>query len=166
MKDPVTSVPEACRQALAEIEADPLALTGAAEAHVRACPACFEARVAWLAQEEAGAQAPAGYFEALPSRVLAKLPTSPRRRKSYPMLWALAAALMAAVGAGGFLAGRANRTPMVEAELAPLPAAETHEALPDTPFQEGEDEYAQLPEMTPEEAHRFMERVRSRSPRP
>ncbi|MGA2081294.1 MAG: hypothetical protein ABSH53_11865 [Holophaga sp.] len=167
MKDLLTPIPEVCRQALAQIEADPLALTGAAEAHVRTCPACFEARVAWLAQEEASAQAPAGYFERLPERILSKLPTGPRRRPSYPVLWALAATLLAAVGAGGFLAGRANRAPMVEAELAPPPAvAYPHEALPDTPFQEGEDDYAQLPEMTPEEAHRFMERVRSRETRP
>jgi len=160
------AIPEACAKTLAEIEAHALDLGPAAEAHLRSCPACAEARVAWLAQEEASAQAPAGYFERLPDRILSKLPAGRRRRPTYPVLWALAAALMAAVGAGGFLAGRANRAPMVEAELAPPPAAEPREALPDTPFQEGEDDYAQLPEMTPEEAHRFMERVRTRDNRP
>ena len=33
-------VPEACRRSLAEIEADPLGLSEASEAHVRTCRAC------------------------------------------------------------------------------------------------------------------------------
>jgi hypothetical protein len=165
MKEHVSPIPEACLQALAKIEADPLELSGAAAAHVRACPACSEARVAWLAQEEASAQAPAGYFEQLPGRILSKLPAAPRRRRPYPVLWALAAGLLAAVGAGGFLAGRANRATMVEATLV-QPAPEPHVALPDTPFLEGEEDYAQLPDLNPEQVHRFMERVRAQDNRP
>jgi hypothetical protein len=165
MKGHVIPIPEACLRAQAEIEQDPLELAGPTAEHVRTCPACSETRVAWLAQQEASAQAPAGYFEHLPGRILSKLPASPRRRRPYPVLWALAAALLAVVGAGGFLAGRANRAPTVEATLV-QPVLEPHDALPDTPFQEGEDDYAQLPNLSPEEANRFLERVRSRDHRP
>ena len=164
MNEGFPTVPDACARVLAEIEDHPLGLSPTAEAHLRSCPACAEARVAWLAQDEDGpALAPAGYFEQLPGRILAKLPAPPRRaRRRHLALWGLAAGLLAAVGVGGYLAGRANRAPLVEATLAE-PAAETsHETLPDTPFQEGEDDYAQLPDLTPEEAHQLVERVRDR----
>ena len=152
-------IPEACRQALAEIEADPLGLSPSAEAHVRACLACAEARVAWLAQEEvAAAQAPPGYFEHLPARILSKLPTTRRLRRPHLAIWALAATLLAAVGVGGYLAGRANRAPLVEATLA-QPVQETHETLPDTPFQEGDEDYAQLPNLSPEQTRMVIQRV-------
>jgi hypothetical protein len=158
-------VPEACVQALAEIEADPLALSPAAEAHVRTCVACAETRVAWLAQEETVVQAPAGYFDQLPDRILTKLPCGPRRRRPHLALWAMAAALLLTVGAGGFLAGRANRTPMVEATLV-QPSPEPRETMPDTPFREAEDDYAQLPNLSPEEARRLVEQVQGQVPRP
>jgi anti-sigma factor RsiW len=165
MKGSFPPIPEACLQALAEIEVDPLQLTAATEAHVRTCPACSETRIAWLAQADAEAQAPAGYFERLPDRILSKLPSGPRRRWPHLALWAMAAAVMLAVGTGGFWVGRANRTPMVEATLAP-PAADPHETLPDTPFQEGEEDYAQLPNLSPEQARKVIERVRSQDNRP
>ena len=165
MKGTFPPIPEACLAALAEIEADPLNLTEAAAAHVRGCLPCAETRVAWLAQEEATALAPAGYFEHLPGRILSKLPPGPRTRRTPFVLWALAAALLLAVGAGGFWAGRANRAPLVEATLAP-PAAEGHETLPDIPFQEGEDDYAQLPDLTPEQTRLLLERVGSQENRP
>jgi hypothetical protein len=157
------NVPESCAPVLAEIEDHPLDLSPAAEAHLRACPACAEARVAWLAQaEDAAALVPAGYFEQLPGRILAKLPAPRRRaRQHYLALWGLAAGLLAAVGVGGYLAGRANRTPMVEATLAAPAGEASHDALPDTPFQEGEDDYATLPDLTPEQAHQLVERVRT-----
>jgi hypothetical protein len=158
-------VADACGRTLAEIEADPLALSAAAEAHVRACVACAETRVAWLAQEETSVQAPAGYFEELPGRILTKLPSGPRRRRPHVALWAMAAALLASVGVGGFMAGRANRTPMVEATLV-QPAPESHETMPDTPFKEAEDDYAQLPNLSPEEARRLIEQVQGQAPRP
>ena len=66
---------------------------------------------------------------------------------------------MLAVGTGGFWAGRANRTPMVEAALVPV-SLDSHETLPDTPFQEGEEDYAQLPNLSPEQARKVIERVR------
>ena len=164
MTEGFPAIPEACAQTLAEIEAHPLDLGPAAAAHLRSCPACAEAQVAWLAQEEdAPALAPAGYFERLPDRVLAKLPAPPRPvPHRHLTLWALAAGLLAAVGVGGYLAGRANRAPMVEATLA-APAVDLPQTLPDTPFQEGEDDYAQLPDLSPEEAHRLIERVRTSS---
>jgi hypothetical protein len=164
MNEGFPTVPDACARVLAEIEDHPLELSPAAAAHLRTCPACAEARVAWLAQEEdAPALAPAGYFDHLPGRVLAKLPAPPRRaQRRHLSLWALAAGLLAAVGMGGYLAGRANRAPMVEATLAAPAVEAAHETLPDTPFQEGEDDYAQLPDLTPEEAHQLVERVRTR----
>jgi hypothetical protein len=161
----MNAIPEACQRALAEIEADPLELTAATAAHVAKCPACSETRIAWLAQEDAEAVAPAGYFERLPGRILSKLPAGPRRRRPHLALWGLAAALLLAVATGGFWVGRANRTPMVEATLTP-PAVETRDALPDTPFLEGEEDYAQLPNLSPEQAQMVIERVSSQEDRP
>ena len=163
MKDQFPPIPAACLSALAEIETDPLRLTPASAAHVRACTACAETRIAWLAQEETEALAPAGYFDSLPERILSKLPAGPRRRKPHLAIWAMAAAALLAVATGGFWAGRANRTPMVEATLIPV-AVETHDALPDTPFQEGEDDYAQLPNLSPEQARMVIERVSRQEP--
>ena len=164
MKGQFPPTPPDCVPALAEIEADPLALSPAAEAHVRACPACAEARVAWLAMQDAEAQAPAGYHDRLPERILSKLPSGPRRRP-HPALWALAAALLLAVATGGFWAGRANRAPMVEATLAPA-GTDLRDALPDTPFLEGEEDFAQLPNLSPEQAQEVIERVSSQENRP
>jgi hypothetical protein len=165
MKDQFPPIPAACQSALAEIEADPLSLTPGTAAHVQACPACSEARIAWLAQEDTEALAPAGYFQSLPERVLSKLPAGPRRRRPHPALWAMAAALMLAVATGGFWAGRANRTPMVEATLVPV-SLDSHDTLPDTPFQDGEEDYAQLPNLSPEQARKVIERVRNQDNRP
>ncbi len=168
MSGPFAVPTEACAKALAEIEANPLDLTPGTATHVLVCPACSETRVAWLAQaEESAAQAPAGYFQWLPGRILAKLPGTPRRARPHLALWALAAGLLAAVGVGGFLAGRANRAPMVEATLVPLaPAPDIRETLPDTPFQEGDEDLALLPNLSPEEAQRLMERVSSPGDQP
>jgi len=165
MKGQFPTIPEPCRRALAEIEQDPLDLSEATAAHVRGCLACAEARVAWLAQEEAVAQAPAGYFERLPDRIVSKLPAGPRRLRPHLALWALAAALLLAVGIGGFWAGRANREPLVEATLV-QPAADSHETLPDTPFLEGEEDYAQLPNLSPEQAHQLIQRVGGQEAQP
>jgi hypothetical protein len=159
MKDQFPPIPAACLSALAEIETDPLRLTPASAAHVRACTACAETRIAWLAQEETEALAPAGYFDSLPERILSKLPAAPRRGRPHLALWGLAAAIMLAVGTGGCWAGRANRTPMVEAALVPV-SLDSHVTLPDTPFQEGEEDYAQLPNLSPEQARKVIEQVR------
>jgi hypothetical protein len=75
----------------------------------------------------------------------------------------MAAALLLAVASGGYWAGRANRTPMVEAALVPA-VVETRDALPDIPFQEGEDDYAQLPNLSPEQARMVIERVSRQDP--
>jgi len=158
-------IPEVCARTLAAIEAGPLELTPEAEAHVRGCLACAEARVAWLAMEETAVQAPAGYFERLPDRILSKLPASPRRFRPHLALWALAATLLLAVAIGGFWAGRANRAPLVEATLAPA-AADGHDPLPDTPFQQGEDDYVQLTDLSPEQAHILIQRVSAQDHRP
>jgi len=152
----MTAPLEACRLALARIEADPLGLPAATEAHLDACPACAEARVAWLAQEETGpGQAPAGYFQALPERVLAKLPPAPRRLR--PRLLAWAAALFLAVGAGGFWAGRTPAAPLVEASRT-----EEAEAAPEALVPEGDEDLARLRALTPEEADRVLARMEAR----
>ena len=165
MKGQFPPIPEACLQALADIERDPLNLPPATGAHVDRCRGCSETRIAWLAQQDAEAQAPAGYFARLPDRVLSKLPSGPRRLRPHLALWALAAALLLAVATGGFWAGRANRAPVVEATLAPF-ASDAHDPLPDTPFQEGEDDFAQLPSLSPEQAREVIERVSNQEDRP
>ena len=146
-------LPDGCLRHQEAILADPLAPGPEAEAHLRSCPACAEARVAFLAQEEAPlALTPAGYHERLPGRILRKLPArTPWSRRLSPAAWALAATLLLAVGAGAFWAGRAVRTPLVEASLPHTPA-EIQEVAPDAPFQEGEDAVTQLSNLTPDEA--------------
>lgn len=153
-------VSPACLEARTAIEADPLNLPAGVEAHVQGCLACFETRVAWLALEDAPpALPPAGYFDRLPGRILRKLPARPRSRR--PLLWALAAGLLAAVGTGGFLLGRVNRQPLVEATLAPAPAEAAAEPLPDTPFKETDDLMNEVRKLTPEETQAVLDRLES-----
>ena len=157
---------QACLEALAAIEADPLALPPAVEAHVASCRACSEARVTWLAMEDApAAQAPAGYFDHLPGRVLRKLPARPRRLGSQPVLWARAAGLIAAVGFGGYWLGQANKQPLVEATITTAPA-ELPATLPEAPFQEGDDTLAQVSTLTPAETKALMDRLDAKTPKP
>jgi hypothetical protein len=147
-----------CAETLALIQADPLELPAAAVAHTRICPACAEARVAWLAQEQPGpALAPAGYFERLPDRVLAKLPPARRSWRPGLRLGSLAAGLFLAIGLGGFWLGRSPGPALTEAALPSL--AEAAEALPETPFQTGDDDLAQLPALNPDEAQAILERL-------
>lgn len=158
-------LPDACAAALAAVEADPLLPGAPAEAHLAACPACAEARVAFLAQEEISEPlAPAGYFERLPDRILRKLPARPPLSHHIGLLgWAAAAALLMAVGTGAFLAGRANRTPLVEAtlpraqEAADLPSAET-------PFHDREEDAAQVQALTPDEMKVLLQRLDQPAP--
>lgn len=152
-------LPEACAAAQAALERDALELSAADLAHVRACPACAEARVLWLAQEDAPATlTPAGYFERLPGRVAAKLPGRPKDGTLRPWLWAAAGALLAAGLAGGYLAGRATRPPVVEASL-PRTAPEVHEDVPEAPFQEKDDVLSKVDELSPEQLKALMDKL-------
>lgn len=156
----------ACRTALAAIETDPLDPGVDAEAHMRSCTACSEARVAYLAQEEVPlALAPAGYFERLPGRIQGKLPARSRPIHTQRFFWGTAAALLLAVGGTAFWVGRANRTPLVEANLS-RPAVELQDDdLTDTPFQDGEDALSQLTALSQEDAEAVI-RALSRRPKP
>jgi anti-sigma factor RsiW len=154
-----------CSEALLAIEADPLDLAPAVEAHLRTCVACSEARVNWLAMEEAPqALAPAGYFDHLPDRILRKLPAKPVRQPRHSLLWALAAGLLLAVGATGFYLGRVNRQPLVEATLAPAPQAPA--TLPEVPFAEGDDVMAQVHTLSPEESKALLDRLEPKEGKP
>ena len=155
--------PEQLEKAIQAIEADPLNLSSDIEEMVRQNPALSELRVHWLALEDApeiGSTAPAGYFQTLPGRVIRKLPTKaiPRHR-FHPALWAAAAALMLAIGTGGFWAGKANRAPLVEAKAQ---ESEPAKDLPvaDAPFQEGDDVLVQIQNLSPEEIQRIADKVR------
>lgn len=153
MTEPL-NLPEACAQALEAILADPLEPGASAENHMKGCLSCREARVAFLAQEEVvPGLTPMGYFERLPDRILGKLPTPPQRTYNRRLYWGAAAALLLAVGGTTFWAGRANRTPLVEASL-PRTATEIQEVLPlaDTPFQDNDDAVAQLTALSQEDA--------------
>jgi hypothetical protein len=159
--------PDACSHALAAILIDPLEPGAEAEAHLRLCRACSEARVAYLAQEEAPeVLSPAGYHEHLPARILRKLPARPRlHQRLSPLAWATAAALLMAVGAGAFWAGRANRAPLVEASL-PRTAPASQDLLMEAPFEDPEDALSQLTALSPEEAEAVIRRLAQREPRP
>lgn len=155
-------LPEACLAALAAVEADPLVPGSEAEAHLRACRACAEARILSLALEETPeCLVPAGYHDRLPDRILRKLPLrSPLHRRLGPLAWAAAAAVLMAVGAGAFLAGRANRTPYVEATL-PRPAEPAEVPASDTPFHDREEEAAQIQTLSPDEMKALLKRLDS-----
>jgi hypothetical protein len=138
---------------------DPLEPGTEAEIHLRTCPACSEARVAYLAQEDCPlALAPLGYYERLPNRILRKLPLRPVPHHGLrPFTWATAAVLLMAVGAGAFWVGRANRVPLVEAAFPrPTEVSESSVVLADTPFHDGEEEASQIQALTPEEMKVFL----------
>ncbi|WP_257306648.1 hypothetical protein [Geothrix campi] len=153
-------IPEACVAALAAIEADPLDPGPAVETHLKGCTACSEARVCFLAQEDCPeVLAPAGYFDRLPSRILRKLPARPAlRHRLGPLGWTAAAAVLMAVSAGAFLAGRANRTPYVEATLPRQPDI-LELSTTDTPFHNHEEEAAQIQALSPEEMKTLLKRL-------
>ncbi len=160
---PETIAPEQLEKAIQAIEADPLNLPADVAALVRQSPALGELRVHWLALEDQhpnGDMAPEGYFQALPGRILRKLPVKlAARHRLHPALWAAAAALMLAIGAGGFWAGKANRTPLVEAKAQELePTKEL--PLADAPFQENDDVLVQIQNLTPEEIQRIADKVK------
>jgi hypothetical protein len=141
---------------------DPLEPGTEAEAHMRTCPACSEARVAYLAQEDCPeVLAPAGYFDRLPDRVLRKLPVRrPLHNRMLPFTWIAAAALLMAVGTGAFWAGRANRTPFVEATRQPE-VIETSTTLSDTPFHDPEEDAVQIQALTPEEMQALLKHLKA-----
>ena len=160
---PESITPEQFENAMQAIEADPLNLPADVAALVKQSPALSELRVHWLALEDPGAtnsSAPAGYFQALPGRILRKLPTKvAARHRFHPALWVAAAALMLAIGTGGFWAGKANRTPLMEAKAQ---ESEPAKDLPvaDAPFQESDDEMVQIQNLTPEDIQRIADKVK------
>ena len=166
MRHASLSLPDPCTQTLTAIEADPLAPGPGAELHMKTCTACAEARVIFLAQEEAPEPlAPAGYFDRLPARVIGKLPV---RRTGLTLharglTWAAAAILLMAVSVGAFWAGRANRTPLVEATL-PKPADTVEVMVPDTPFRDRDEDAAQIQSLSPEEMKALLKRVDAPAP--
>lgn len=162
------ALPETCQLALRAIEADPLNLPADVLAHVKTCAACAEARVLWVAQEEASpALAPAGYFQSLPNRVLRKLPSRAfSRRQHHPVLWSAAAVIALATGVGGFMAGRANRTPMVEASLPTPVAPEPQVEIPSAPYQNTDDVMSQLSTLTPKEAEALAKKLPTAEAKP
>lgn len=147
-------LPESCQRALAAIESDPLDLPADVQAHLDACPACAEARIQWLAQEDfSPALAPAGYFERLPERMMRKLPARRARGlRHHPWLWAAAAGLALAIGLAGYMAGRIQQAPLVEASVEPSLSADPVELATDTPFGEDEDAMSQFSTLSAEEA--------------
>lgn len=154
----------ACQLTMDAVLVDPLDPGPEAETHLQNCRACSEARVAFLAQEEVPlVLAPAGYFERLPSRIMGKLPARSRSSHTLRYAWGAAAALLLAVGATAFGVGRANRAPLVEANLVKT-TSENQELLPDTPFQDGEDALTQLTALSQEDADAVM-RALSSSPK-
>lgn len=152
-------LPDACLQAMNAIQADPLNLDDKSEAHLRHCPLCREARVQWLAMEDAAPPlAPAGYFDTLPDRVQRKLPLKPvKHLHTQPILWAVAAALIVAAGLGGYWSGKA--TPQPAAVAISVPDTETLDAMPEAPFHDSEDPVNQLNDLTPEESRTVLKKL-------
>lgn len=157
--------PQACAPVLAAIEADPLDPGPEAQAHLRTCRACAEARICYLAQEEnPEVLAPAGYFERLPERILRKLPARPPLHRRFgPLAWTAAATVLMAVGVGAFFAGRANRTPLVEATL-PRPQDTAEVPASDTPFHDREEDAAQIQALSPDEMKALLKHLDQPAP--
>lgn len=138
-------MPEACARAMTALEADPLEPGAEAEAHLRGCAACAEAQVLLLAQEDASLPlAPAGYFEALPGRVLRKLPATKARRRLPTWIWAAAAALLVAGGLGGYLAGRTTAVPTVAPMAQQLQPADIGGLDRAMPFHDRDEDMAEV----------------------
>lgn len=167
MSHDILPIPEPCTRTLAAIEADPLDPGRDAELHMKTCTACAEARVIYLAQEDTPeVLVPAGYFDRLPGRVVGKLPVRrPLAHHARGLYWAAAAGLLMAVGAGAFWAGRANRTPLVEATM-PKPADTVEVMVPEAPFRDRDEEAAQLQALSPEEMKALLERLDQHSAPP
>jgi hypothetical protein len=65
-----------------------------------------------------------------------------------------------AVGAGAFWAGRANRTPYVEATLPPQTGVvETTLTAPDAPFHDRDEDAAQIQALSPEEMKALLKQL-------
>ncbi|MDE3032233.1 MAG: hypothetical protein KGI56_01090 [Acidobacteriota bacterium] len=158
-------LPEACQRTLTALEADPLDPGRDAQAHLRCCPACAEARVLFLAQEEVpDPLAPAGYFDRLPGRILGKLPVRQGlSRRLHGLGWAAAAVLLMAASAGAFWAGRANRTPLVEANL-PKPVDTVEITVPEEPFHDRDEEAAQLQTLSPSDMKALLQQMDAPAP--
>lgn len=165
MKHEPLPLPDACARTLVSIETDPLNPSAEAELHMEICTACSEARVIYLSQEELPQiLAPAGYFDRLPGRVLGKLPARPAlARHVHSLYWAAAATLFMAVGAGAFWAGRANRTPLVEATL-PKSVDTIEITVADTPFRDRDEEAVQVQTLSPEELKALLKRLDESAP--
>ena len=156
-------LPEACARALAALETDALEPGHEAEAHLRACAACAEARVMLVAQEEAPLPlAPAGYFEALPARIGRKLPAAKSPRRLPGWLWAAAAAVLMAAGLGGYLAGRATPAPPVLQPVAQqtAPSAESSASQDRAlPFHDRDEDLAELGGLSSAEMKELVSKV-------
>jgi hypothetical protein len=151
-------IPLECQDALRAIECDPINIDPDALGHISVCRACSEARVLWLAQEDFGpAQAPAGYFEALPGRVLRKLPALYTRHRQGRLLLASAAslAMFAAIGAGGYLLGRHDQMPPVFLEAVHTPR-DFQDVFADPTSFSSLELFSQIPDLTPEETRALM----------
>jgi hypothetical protein len=155
MNEEMTALPEPCARAMAALEADALEPGDEAEAHLRACAACAEARVLLLAQEDAPLPlAPAGYFEALPARIGRKLPAAKAPRRRLPSwMWAAAAAVLMAAGLGGYLAGRATPAPAVLQPMAQQTGSPSDLAGQDRalPFHDRDEDLAEIGGLSPSE---------------
>ncbi|HET6329530.1 MAG TPA: hypothetical protein VFF76_01965 [Holophagaceae bacterium] len=154
MHEEMIPLPESCARALAALQADALEPGLEAEAHLRICAACAEARVLLLAQEDEPLPlAPAGYFESLPARIARKLPAARTRRSLPGWVWAAAAGILMAAGVGGYLAGRATPAPpvlqpMAQQTVQPADPGGQDRALP---FHDRDEDLAELGSLSPSE---------------
>ena len=155
-------LPPACETTLKALEIDALEPGVEAEAHLHGCAACREAQVMLLAQEEAPLPlVQAGYFERLPARGVGKLQAPKAAFRPGAWWMAAAAVLSVAVGTGAFMAGRANRTPLVQAEARPVEPTPHIEA----PFTDSQDELGKLQNMKPEEVRDLLNQLQTDPPK-
>lgn len=151
--DTMIPLPDPCARAMRALEADALHPGAEAEAHLRGCAACAEARIMLLAQEDAPLPlVPAGYFEALPPRLARKLPAAKAPRRPLPAwIWGAAAGVLMAAGLGGYLAGRATPALPVLQPVAQQSTPAEAGADRTLPFHDRDEDLAELGSLSPGE---------------
>jgi hypothetical protein len=162
-KDSDAAMPTECQDALWAIEGDPINVAPETLGHISACRMCSEARVLWLAQEDSARaqtdhQAPVGYFDHLPSRVLCKLPAQPARRHSRMPLLISAASFVALLGMVAFwdhLFWRQDKTAPAYFE-AVNPPREFQDTFSDPTSFSSLELFSQISDLTPEETNAMM----------
>ena len=160
MKRKNNDPPVDCQKTLLAVEKNPLDLPAYAQSHVSACRACSEARVFWLALEDfEPSEAPVGYFENLPARIMHKMPAPPANFRMRNTILASAASLLLMAAGGGYWFGRQDSLRPIVME-ALMPPMEMQDFYQDPTSFSSIELYSQAPYLTQEEMDDLMNELK------